>query len=301
MSVGIRAYNDGGQVIMSDETSSFYYYGTAEYQSQKTDTGYLGVRVMEFDTKTSKPIIPFIRPADASHAVSITRFYRGTNGYWWLQVCVVGADTTAPSVHVFTTADAENWDTRFPNRKRGNGLKVFRSNGDVAFDSTVGKPLIIRGGFQVVPPSNPTDGGTALSPTKFNEYDISGMTRPMFGYYSMAMSERQYDRTETSDKCTGIGYGGVCVGYSKVTVKYELWWAFYRSAIKITNTKLSCGWVTYSSGYYVKTESSSSLSFFIPIIPLGGGGGSYGSVPYVNSAINTSMAPVVLTDEALYT
>lgn len=301
MSVGIRAYNDNGQVIMSDETSSFYYYGTAEYQTQKTDAKYYGVRVMEFDTKTSRPIIPFIRPADSTNPVAITRIYKGSNGYWWLQVCVMGAGTTSPAVHVFTTADAENWDTRFPNRKRGNGMKIFRSDKSVAFDSTVGKPLIIRGGLSVSPPTNPTAGGTDLNPSKYNDYNISGMDRPMFGYYSMAMSERQYDKTETSDKCTGIGYGGVCIGYSKVTVKYELWWAFYRSAIKVSSSTLSCGWLTYSNGYYVKTQTESSLSFFIPIIPVGGGSGSYGSVPYVNSAINLGASPVLLTDEALYT
>lgn len=301
MSAGIKVYNDFNQVIISDITSSFYYYGTAAYVSQQTSASYLGTKIVIYNTYTSKPIIPFVRPNTSLDSCSIIRVFRGASNYWQLEVIVLGQNAVNPTIHVFTTADAENWNSRFPGRDRKNGMKVLRSDGSVSFDSTVGKPLIIRDGIAVAPPTDPTNGGTDLNPTRSNLYSISGsMDRPMFGYFAMALAHRYYDRQEKRRDCTGIGYGGVCIGFSETEVKYEQWWALYRSALRIQPGFVRCGWVVYTSGYFVRTASSTSLSFFVPVLTIDKDNFSYGSVPYVNSSINITSQPVLLTDESLY-
>jgi hypothetical protein len=300
MTHGLKITNENGQVIISDATSTFYYYGQAELYKATGYYEYGGVSVRLYNCHTSKPVIPFIRP-HGTELSAITRIFRDANNLWNIEVATQGGYSAAPEIIVFTTADAEDWSTRFNQGDMNNGLKVLRADGSTAFNSGVGQPLNVKGSLSVIPPTNPNPGGTDLTATQYNEYALpAGMTEPMFGYYSLAMSEREYSVTQTRRDCTGIGYGGVCIGFSDVTVQFDLWWAFYRSACGVVGDKLRCGWLTYSAGHYTQTASGSSFSVFIPIIPLGGGGSSSGSGPFVNQTINLTASTVILLDKALY-
>lgn len=305
MTFGLKIRNDNGNVIISDATSTFYYYGYASVIDSTSSSDYGGVSVFIYNTWTSKPIIPFIEPTTGSTTsfFAITRVFRDSSSYWNVEVAVTGVTAASPVLHIFTTGDAEFWSTRWPRLQKNNGLRVKRSDGSIAFDSTIAQPLSIRSAISVIPPAEPTAGGTALTPTESNEYDIpAGITKPMFGYYSMAMSERQYTTQQTSEECNSIDLYGACLGWTTVTVRTDLYWAFYRSAIKIdyVNSKFRCGWVTYSSGQKTDTQTSDSLSFFVPIVDIGGGSWSIGAGPFVNDTINRTSSVMLVADVSNY-
>ena len=300
MSYGLLVENNNGQIIISDSTTTFYYYGPAEAYQVTGTPDYGGVTVRLYNTYTSKPIIPFIKPNDGN-AVAITRIFRGANNYWNLELAIAGTASAAPEVVVFTTSDAENWSSRFNQGSKTYGMAVFRADGSTAFNSNVGQPLAVRGALSVIPPAEPTAGGQSLTPVNYNEYNLpAGITTPMFGYYSMAMSERQYQVNQVRRDCTGIGYGGVCIGFSDTVVQSDLYWAFYRAGLSINGSKARAAWLTYAKGQLTNTTTSSSFSLFIPIISLGGGSYTSGAGPFVNQTINLTNAPVLLADRASY-
>ena len=102
MTYGIRVKNNSGQLLISDETTTFYYYGPAEVTDATNSYDYGGVSVYIFRTYTDKPIIPFLRPRD-SNLCAITRIYRGYANLWEIEVAVGGIDSYPPEVLIFTT------------------------------------------------------------------------------------------------------------------------------------------------------------------------------------------------------
>jgi hypothetical protein len=300
MSYGLTVKNDNGELIISNSTSTFYYYGPAERYRTVGKPTYGGSTVSLYQTYTSAPIIPFIKPNDYNIS-AITRIFRDGSGFWNIEVATAGSYSQPPEVVIFTTGDAEYWNSRFNLGNRNYGLKVKRADNSVAFDSTVGQPMAIRGALSVVPPYNPNAGGSSLDPIYYNDYSIpAGVSQPMFGYYSMAMCEREYWTYQKRRDCTGIGYGGVCIGWADVTVQSDLYWNFYRSGCAVIGNTLRCGWVSYSSGHWSQTSYGSAFSVFIPIIKLGSGTYTNGQGPFVNETINYAAAPALIMDRAMY-
>lgn len=300
MSYGLKVQNDNGQLIISNATSTFYYYGPAERYRTVGKPTYGGSTVSLYQTYTSAPIIPFIRPHD-SNICSITRIFRDASGFWNIEVATAGSYSQPPEVIIFTTGDAEYWNSRFNLGDRRYGLKVKREDGSTAFDSTVGQPMAVRGAINVIPPYNPNAGGTSLDPIYYNPYSIpAGISEPMFGYYSMAMCEREYWTYQKRRDCTGIGYGGICIGWTDVTVQSDLYWNFYRAGCAISGNELRCGWVSYSSGHWSQTSYGSAFSVFIPIIKFGSGSYTNGQGPFVNETINYAGSQVLILDKAMY-
>lgn len=298
MSQGIRIKNNNGQLLISDAATTFYYYGPAELGQATASPDYGGVTIHLYRTYTSKPIIPFIYPRSGS-MIAITRVFRGYGGYWEVEVATSGMDSYPPELIIFTTAEAENWDSRFSRGSMTKGIRVKRSDGTVAFDSSVGQPLSVIQALDVIPPYNPTTGGQDLVPTQYNPYYISG-SQPMVGFYSMALCEREYTVNQYDRSCTGISYNGSCIGFQDVWARTDRYWAFYHAAVAISGNQLQVGWLTYSSGHQWATQSGSSFDIFIPIIDLGGGGTNGGAPPIVNETINYSAAKVIVADKSFY-
>lgn len=300
MSHGLRVTNDNGQLIISNSTSTFYYYGPAERYRTVGKPTYGGSTVSLYQTYTSAPIIPFIKPHD-SNICAITRVFRDGSGFWNIEVATAGSYSQPPEVIIFTTGDAEYWNSRFSLGDRSHGLRVTREDGTNSFDSSIGQPMAVRGVVNVTPPYNPNAGGTSLEPINYESYSVpAGVSDPMFGYYSMAMCEREYWTYQKRRDCTGIGYGGICIGWTDVTVQSDLYWNFYRAGCAILGSELRCGWVSYSSGHWSQTSYGSAFSIFIPIISLGSGTYTNGQGPFVNQTINHGAANVLILDKAMY-
>lgn len=297
---GIRVYNDGGQLIISDATTTFYYYGPAEL-AQVVGSGVdSGVTIRTYNSYSSAPIIPFVYP-HSSDLVAITRIYRNYSGYWFLEVAQGGLDAPAPEIIIFTTPDAENWNSRFYRGDRSHGVKVKRSDGSTSFDSSVGQPLAVRAAFDVIPPYNPNVGGQDLKPVYYNPYNIDpSISQPMFGYYSMALAEREFTAYQYSRQCTGIDAYGACIGFTDVTSRVDRYWSFYHAAMGWNGSTLNCGWVEYSNGHVWSSSSSSGFDVFIPILDLGGGNAQGGTPPFVTATINYSGQKVLVVDKAMY-
>ena len=298
MTYGIRVKNNSGQLLISDETTTFYYYGPAEVTDATNSYDYGGVSVYIFRTYTDKPIIPFLRPRD-SNLCAITRIYRGYANLWEIEVAVGGIDSYPPEVLIFTTAEAPYWNQRFSRGSMRYGIKVKRSDGSIAFDSSVGQPLAVNYAVDVIPPYDPNAGGTDLSPTNVNYYYVPG-SQPMIGYYSMALCEREYSVSQYDRSCTGISYGGSCIGFQDVWARTDRYWAFYHSAVGLSGNLLKVGWVTYSSGHQWATQSGSSFDIFIPILDLGGGNAQGGAPPIVNTDVNLTYSKVIVVDKSIY-
>ena len=302
-SYGLRVYNqENGDIIISNDTTTFYYYGNAvAIQATGNDTwvsGGLIVRI--FNTFTSKPIIPFIKPR-GTEAVSITRIFRGPEDYWYLEIAVAKIGSIEPEVLVFTTADAELWAERNPEYTKSDyGLKVLREDSSTAFDSSAGQPLGVSTAITVLPPYNPNTGGQDLSASQFSYYDVPDtVVDPMFGYYSMAMCERQWEYSRSWTDCT-VRLFGACVGIKEEHYAWDLYWAFYRAGCAIEDRKAKVGWVQYSGGHQWIFEKNSSFSVFIPIVDLGGGSSAGGSGPFVNETINYTAATLLIADRSKY-
>ncbi|CAB4195870.1 Bulb-type lectin domain containing protein [uncultured Caudovirales phage] len=300
MTQGIKVQNDNGQLIISDATSTFYYYGPAEL-AQVIGSGVdSGVTIRTHNSYTSAPIIPFIRP-HSGDLVAITRIYRGYANYWFIETAQAGLDASAPEVIIFTTADAENWNSRFSRGDRTKGLRVKRADGTTAFDSSVGQPLTVRSVYDVMPPYDPTSGGQDLAAVNTAQYNVDpSISQPMYGYYSMALCEREYTVSQYSRDCTGIGAYGACIGFVDTVSRTDLYWTFYHAAMGLRGSVLHCGWVEYANGHQWSSSSSSGFAVFIPIIGLGGGSYSGGAAPFVNQTINWTAAKVLIADKAFF-
>lgn len=297
---GIKVLNDNGQIIISDATSTFYYYGPAE-MAQIVGSGVeSGVTIRTYNSYTSKPIIPFVRPHSTA-LVAITRIYRSVNNYWFMEVAQAGTDTAAPEIFIFTTADAENWNSRFSRGDRSKGIKVIREDGSTSFDSSVGQPLSVRAAFNVIPPYEPTAGGQNLRAVNTYTYNIDpAISQPMFGYYSMALAEREFTAYQYSRSCTGVDIWGACFGFTDTLSRADRYWSFFHAAMGLSGSTLHCGWVEYSNGHVWSSASSSGFSVFIPIIDLGGGSAQGGTPPFVTATINWTTSKVLVADKAFY-
>lgn len=301
MSQGLAVNNDSGQLLISSDTTSLYFYGAAQPESVTGHTDYGGASFITYNTYTSKEIMPFVVPAEAGVKYGIVRTYRGGDGYWRVELMAGSAYAYIPELVIFTSADAEHWADRFTPGDRAYGLKVLRADGSTAFDSGAGQPLVIKSVLNVAPPYDPTPGGYDLGPSRANTYTNAGNpASPMFANFTMAMAERQYSTESSSRDCTGFSIFGSCIGYSDYTYTYDLYWGLYHSGVSVNGANYSCGWMTYTSGHYHFTDSSSGISIIIPIIPTGGGSSSSGMPPFTTSSVNIEASPLIVADRSFY-
>jgi hypothetical protein len=303
---GFLATNNSGQILVSSETRNLHFIGKATLHETLRDTnGYGGVRHWKFRIPCTAVPMPFVSLSTADrYAVVAVR--TSVAGYWDIEVIRSGTSTSVPEVYVFVDPRGI---TAAPDTNMG--LQVLAADQTVAFDSRY-RPLVVSGGINVAPPSNPltvsppslsakncNSIGTAasnLGPNTTNTYSLSlGAAKPIMYFPSIAQAQRQFSFHESEDECDGFDCG-VCIGYSRAYDWWSYYWAFYRGGVSLYGTTLQCGWIAVEYGCNWTYEVRGSLVG----IGVGGDSGQGGTWPYSNETLNLASTPVIFSDGALY-
>lgn len=305
MTWGFEATNRNGQVLVSSDTRNLHFLGKATLDRIiRQNDGYGGFRHYAFRIDCMVTPVPFFT-APTADRYGIVAIRNVSATVWEIEVLRSGVSATIPEVYVFC-------DPRgmINPPTTDYGMQVMRDDNTPSFDSRF-NPLIVTGGIQVAPPSNPLTvtpptltarfcGGPAadyLGPNNENTYPVTtGATKPIFFYPSIAQAQRQFHFYEEEQQCDGINYG-VCIGFSRAYEFSSDYWAFYRGGIRSVGGYIFAGWVTAEFGCNWWRKESKTL---IEIIGLGDKSSVGGVWPYSNETLNLAPTAVIISDGSFY-
>lgn len=304
MTHGFIATNQNNEVLISSDTRNLHLLGKLTSPTVSNSSSAYGAYVeLTYTIDSIVTPVPFFTMPTSDY-YGIAGIKNTTGNTWEIRVIRSGSSASYPEVYVFA-------DPRAIASTEEYGMQVFRDDGSVAFDSRR-RPLAVTGGTAVVHTSNPRSSIPGLSarycssgaghggftPNSENgPYSSPTMpTKPMFHYSSLAQAERQASYYDYDEECTGISYGGGCIGYGTTDEFWSHYWAFYRGGIRQSGSNLYAGWIVVGGGCWWSTYSDSD---FIGI-DTGGGGGNGGQSPYSNETINLNSAAVIVGDASRY-
>lgn len=308
MSWGFLALNNAGQVLVSSETRNLHFVGKATLNRViKQFDGYGGLRQWAFWIDCEVTPVPFFSmPTEDYYGVVAVRQISvySDRKTWEIEVIRSGTSSTIPEIFVFS-------DPRGASASGTNyGMQVLLDDGTPSFDSRL-NPLVITGGANVAPPSNPLisgpgwltakncegDSSTTMGPDNHNTYTLNAPgSKPIFFYPSIAQAEREFAFHEYEDACDGFNAYGSCIGVSRAHDWDSSYWAFYRSGIRYVGGYLFCGWVTAEFGCNWKYRRKTTLIG----IGIGGDSGRGGVWPYSNETLNLTPTAVIAANGARY-
>lgn len=301
---GFQALNNAGQVLVSSHTRNLHFVGKAALTTIASQfDGYGGLRQFQFTINCNVTPMPFFSmPTNDFYAVSAVR--QTSVGVWLIEVIRSGTSATVPEVYVFS-------DPRgITRRDTEYGMLVMCDDGTPSFDSRL-SPLVVTGGMQVQPPSNPLvagpswltgkycggDGSTTMGSDNSNTYNFTAPgAKPIFFYPSIAQAEREFQFHESEQDCTGGTYNGNCVGWGTKYDWNSYYWAFYRGGIQYSTGYLRCGWITAQFGCHWTEDGDGSLFG----IGTGGSSGASGQWPYSNQTLNLTPTAIITADGSRY-
>jgi hypothetical protein len=269
-----------------------------------------GIRRATFRINSEGTPVPFFTVPTADR-YGIVRMTRISGITWDIELIRSGYSDVLPEVYIFTEVTSQHvaygsW-----------GMKVVNeTDGRATYDSRL-KPLIIRGGTEVIPPINPmsTYPNAELNAesclTNASELFIANQTNytPVYNtnvsklivsYQSVAQTMRQIDKVRTKYKCFGASFNGNCIGFGDYTYYYSWYWNFWRAGISAyqsgTTTNIDTGWITINWG--CRSDIKEINKFFG--IRYDTDSSSAGEWPLTNASINMGPVPVMISDGALY-
>jgi len=305
MTWGFQAVNQNGQVLVSSETRNLHFVGKAYLDRvvKQTDS-YGGIRQYAFRIACNITPMPFFTmPTSDYYAVSAVRSVAA--GLWEIEVIRSGYGGQQPEVYVF--CDPRGITGR---PTTDYGMKVIMDDGTPSFDSRY-RPLVVAGGVNVYPPSNPrvsgpggldptecrSDGGPSLAPDNANTFAMPVLTdKPIYYYPSIAQAQREFSVYRSRRECVGFNVYGGCIGYGSQENWRSTYWAFYRGGIKHVGNTVFCGWIAveYGCNWDYKRDNS-----FVGI-GIGGSSGQGGVWPYSNETLNLFSTPIIAAKGARY-
>lgn len=319
MSSGILIRNGGNSVLVSDAAPVLHFREliTSATQVYFYDT-YGGCRKWSYTFTCPEFPVVFFKVSDAP--TSILRTVNNGNGTWTVELIVggkggavpVNVPTTPPQIMVFTkpvnaSIGADGW-----------GMEVYDQSGNPVF-TTKGKPLAVFGASSVLPPVpvNPNDiypppGGpegsiqsayctgdythdgthaATMRATLFNNINVVPVGIDVF-CSATAIHQHERERNYTGETTSGSG----CT--RSTTYWQSLYWACYRSAVRIDGNQLQVGWAlteydkfwsSYTNSFNGWSQSSNTT-----------GRGAGGKPPLSNETINYSQSAMLFIDGAKY-
>lgn len=303
---GFQATNNAGQVLVSSETRNLHFVGKAALNRIiKQFDGYGGLRHYAFRIACNVTPVPFFTMPTADY-YGVVAVRQVSANLWEIEVIRSGTSATVPEIYVF--ADPRGVTAR----NTDYGMLVLRDDGTPSFDSRL-SPLVVTGGINVAPPSNPL---TVAPPTLSAKYCGSGQgaadhmgannrntyqlavpgAKPIFFYPSIAQAEREFSFHEWEDECDGFSAYGECIGFGRAYDWYSYYWAFYRGGIRFVGGYLFAGWIAAEFGC---NWTYSKKSQFIGI-GIGGSSGVGGKWPYSNETLNLTPTAVITANGARY-
>lgn len=308
MTYGFLALNGNNQVLVSSDTRNLHFIGKYATPAEviKSSDYYGGIRGLRYRVTCATYPVPFFTMPTADF-YGVTRITSAGSNLWDIELYRSGAHDTWPEVYVFADPRAGNATDPF-------GMVVYRDDGTPAFDSRL-RPLAIKGGFNVKPPSNPKPtfpyalsarfcgsgddaAGPFFAPDNFNSYSVSAVpSKPMFFYPSLAQAEREAHYADSDSDCLGSDKLGICI--TETRYDWNSWyWAFYRGAVRYrqASSLVDAGWVVVTFGCNYTYEQDDSLIG----IGIGGSSAQGGTWPYSNETLNLQDTPVIFADASRY-
>jgi hypothetical protein len=348
---GFSARNDNGQVLVHQDMQVLHFYErlpTPYISPLHPDSNGLYETYWFFSTAPTVPV-PFFTIPGRNQVVGVTRIL-GVPGSW--QIEVVHSTLSSPGMdppylnrgqvemYIFCgLADRASTET--------HGMVVYKADGVTrAFDSRF-LPLVVVGGYNVAPPSTPftntINPGGGITP--YDDERLSSDSYPGVNFNnpsnirSFASKERNSYQAPWLQTAAKPIYAYSALGQAEREATFndhDEWphgsitttcthWAFYRSAISVTDGALQCGWATARRGYMgavrrievagwggvissafagalINSLLKASLDSTTKLLrtPDGSDWSGYGFWPYANNSINTRPSPVIVSDGALY-
>jgi hypothetical protein len=319
MSSGILIRNAGNSVLVSDaapvlhfrelltNASQVYYYDT-----------YGGCRKWAYTFACPEFPVAFFKLSSAP--TSILRTLDNGNGTWTIEVIVggngaavpVSVPATPPELLIFTKPASATFGTD------GWGMEVFDQSSNIVF-STKGRPLAVFGASSVLPPVPvnasdiyPPPGGpegslqsayctgdythdgshaATMQATLFNSTGVTVVGSDVF-CSATAIHQHERERGYTGETTSGSGCS------RSTTYWQSLYWACYRSAVRLSGTQIEVGWAlteydkfwsSYTNSFNGWSQSSNST-----------GRGAGGKPPLSNETINYNQSAMLFIDGAKY-
>ena len=337
MAYGLTINNDSGQLIIDSDLSHYHFAGiytpgttvaggTVRDHSGGTDNtggnfpyshisptisdgstvGRIWTYFITLADVSSKPPMCFIKPTSTGTNAPFASIIRSwfDAGMWKIEV-LQSTNTfvdwsSGPSLYVFTTLDQLNLGSD------SFGLRVMNASNEVTFNSQ-NRPLRIVSSGSIATPTLARTG--SLGSNWLGTLDVNctpnNMTHSASSididkqlYYvpSIAHCAEQYRQTASDS--------GTYDWQSYAWARNDLYWAFYRSAFRITSTtNLQCSYAIYYRGHVSRTSTDSGfiLSWESLTNAVDAEVGSTGMVPYENSSRNTGQTQdVIITNSDWY-
>lgn len=333
MTAGIRAYNDGGNALLSEDTGPFNLWQRISTASTVAG-GYnpdATLQCANVSTYASNaPSYPLVFVKLASTYSVVLRIY-GSAGAWNIEVLHFG---TAPMIYVFCK----------PNPYTGSetyGMKIFNSTGGTVFDSRLGNRLNVRavvtsnfGNLANTTLPQTYAGGQIANTVTLRSYrgvyyytgyytnssvkyslninaesSVSATSLDLVSLPSYAISERHYYWNTVKVQYNAYydeGSDSIYTAPPTYTYDNNTEWAIYRGGAAFIGGYFRIGWVPHVTGHYYSRTINAPDVYYAPGGGYGGGGSTItfpstgGTVPYANQAYNLSPGLIYLASSADY-
>lgn len=319
MAYGFSVVNSDNNIIISDYTKNFHFFGRATLTGNSGGAfgsfpGYSGQYstldgrvIFYYDLVCVTEPLVFIKPVDYSRYHALIRKYQTTDGVWHFQVMVTGTSTANPPIlNCFTDANTAGFDS-----VPGFGLVIYKNSIERTFDTRY-SPLAIQNSGYHIPLDDPTDspgtGGTSSGyPWNYNtlDHDFRSTTR----YQSYTVDGNYQDLMFATPSLAQATYHREIKGYKKSKASSwdptsqehwsnAKWWVMYRNVFMLTSNPTAgkatfrSGWGPFAAGYQFESRAEDGGWF-------GGDGKSYstGAAPYPSKTINL-LSNVFLTADS---
>ena len=323
MGYGLSITNDSGQILIDSDISQLHFAGTYNsvsdvaggtlqnhsggtdnsggnfpYQNLNSLGSTVGhiytYHITQADIST-KPPMCFIKPTSTGASAPFAGIIRSwfDAGIWKIEVLQSTQTTPGPTLYVFTTLDQLNLGSD------SFGLRVMNVSNDVTFNSQ-NRPLRIKGSGDIDTPTLAHTG--SLGSSWLGTLDVNCIPKDMTHSASSIPVDKQLYYVPSIAHCAeqyrhSASDSGTYDWHSYAWARNDLYWAFYRSAFRITSTtNLQCSYAIYYRGHVSRTASDSGfiLSWESLTNAVDAVVGSTGMVPYENSSRNTGQTQAVI-------
>jgi hypothetical protein len=314
---GFLATNGSNQVLISSKTKNLHFLGKAAfYSTLQSSDNFGGIRRLAY--RITSPVVPtpfFSVPT--SDRCGISRITLVSSNLWEIELIRSGTSNTVPEVYIFTEVSSAIKPVT------GYGMQVYTEDGSgTTFDSRL-RPLVVRGGTQVMPPYDPkismpfselnprycsTDHGPYFAPDKVTSTFVynTNTTKPIVNYQSVSQTMRQVNRYDSDSH---RNWKKISFTENLLTVTYEYWgsayWTFYRAGTSVqqsgTNSYINTGWIAIDHDCKDDYKSTPTYSIGgLDILELPSDTSGSGFWPYTNLTINLNPVPLIIADGTMY-
>lgn len=297
-------HDANNDVLISSDASNLHFCGKAVFQchdggSLGSFPNYTGVNddsldgrvVYSYSIKVSTAPVVFIKPSLYGRWHALVNMENVGSSVWTFKVMVSGnTPSTPPELYCFVSAKH-----LLPSPET-HGMVVYNNNNNVTFDSRL-QPLALLDSGTFTPPSCPMNDGcpqvTTGHPLNYNSLDWD------FGssdsYISKTIVGNKSNLMFAAPSIAQSTYKRQMHGGSGTNTSTAMWWAMYRSAFRVREGYLDCGWLAFQGSYSFRSNTK-SIGWF------GGGDGSYdsGTMPYKAKYINLTEQVYTIADHTRY-